>query len=208
MASPPDDLYTEPELDVDTLRNLGPLTGLAGIWEGTTGEELHPVASGAEVDRYLERYELQPIDPQTNGPQYLYGLRYHSHITKPGEVETFHDQVGYWLWEPATGTIIQTLAIPRGQIAMATGIAGPEATSFELRGQPGQPGQGIISNPFLEEAFRTVELRISVEVHPGGSWSHDEDTVLEVRGRDEPFHHTDQHRLHKLAEQTLNLLAR
>ena len=57
MTSLPDDIFTEPEpeLDVDTLRNLGPLTGLAGIWEGTTGEELHPVASGAEVDRYLER---------------------------------------------------------------------------------------------------------------------------------------------------------
>ena len=24
---------------------------------------------------------------------------------KPGEVETFHDQIGYWLWEPATGVI-------------------------------------------------------------------------------------------------------
>ena len=63
--------------------------------------------------RYVERYELQPIDPQTNGPQYFYGLRYHTHITKPGEVETFHDQVGYWLWNPVEGTVTQTIAIPR-----------------------------------------------------------------------------------------------
>ena len=46
------------------------------------------------------------IDPQTNGPQLFYGLRYHQHIVKPGEVETYHDQVGYCLWEPAAGTII------------------------------------------------------------------------------------------------------
>jgi len=49
--------------------------------------------------------------PQTNGPQLFYGLRYDMRIVKPGEVETGHDQVGYWLWEPATGALVQTLAI-------------------------------------------------------------------------------------------------
>jgi hypothetical protein len=28
----PADIYTEPEPDVDTLANLGPLTGMAGVW--------------------------------------------------------------------------------------------------------------------------------------------------------------------------------
>ena len=70
---------------------------------GGAGVDLHPVAEGTERDVFLEHYELQPIDRQTNGPQIFYGLRYHTHIVKPGETETFHDQVGYWLWEPATG---------------------------------------------------------------------------------------------------------
>ena len=26
--------------------------------------------------------------------------------------------VGYWLWEPATGLVLQTIMIPRGQIAI------------------------------------------------------------------------------------------
>ena len=73
---------------------------------------------------------MQPIDPQTNGPQLFYGLRYHTHIVKPGEVETFHDQVGYWLWEPAARTVIHTLAIPRGQVLLAAGTAEPDATEF------------------------------------------------------------------------------
>jgi hypothetical protein len=63
------DIFTEPEFDPDTLANLGPLTGMAGIWEGLKGADEHPVAEGTETDEYLERYELQPIDPQTNGPQ-------------------------------------------------------------------------------------------------------------------------------------------
>jgi hypothetical protein len=116
------DIFTEPDLDTDTLVNLGPLTGMAGIWEGTAGTDVHPVSEAeglTETDTYLERYELQPIDPQTNGPQYFYGLRYHVHIHKPNEVETFHDQVGYWLWEPAARMVTHTIAIPRGQVALA-----------------------------------------------------------------------------------------
>ena len=115
MIGFPQDIFTEPEPDPHTLRNLGPLTPLAGIWEGLRGLDTHPAAEGTEDNVYLERIELQPIDAQTNGPQMYYGLRYHTRIVKPNDVETFHDQVGYWLWEPATSTIVQTLAIPRGR---------------------------------------------------------------------------------------------
>src|SRR5215469_8055956 len=121
MTDFPADIYTEPDADVDTLKNLEPLARMAGIWKSTAGVDVHPAAEGPEQQTFIERYELQPIDPQTNGPQLLYGLRYHTHIVKPDSVETFHDQVGYWLWEPATGTISYSLSIPRGQIAMVVG---------------------------------------------------------------------------------------
>jgi hypothetical protein len=87
---------------------------MAGSWEGSRGSDEHPVVEGSEHDTFVERHALQPIDRQTNGPQLFYGLRYHTHIVKPGEVETFHDQASYWLWEPATETVTFTLAIPRG----------------------------------------------------------------------------------------------
>lgn len=208
MSSFPTDIFTEPECDPDTLANLGPLRPLAGVWEGTTGVDVHPSAEGSETDAYVERYELHPIDPQTNGPQLFYGLRYHLHITKPGEVETFHDQVGYWLWEPAAETVIQTIAIPRAQVAMLSGDASPDATAFELHGSLGSETYGICSNPFLYHAFRTVEIRVRVAVNPDGTWTYDEDTVMEVLGRDEQFHHTDRHTLAKVMEPAPNPLAR
>jgi hypothetical protein len=71
---------------------------------------------GPERKVYRERIEMQPIDPQTNGPQLFDGLRHHAHVDTPEEAITFHDQVGYRPWEPATGLILQTLAIPRGQV--------------------------------------------------------------------------------------------
>jgi len=204
----PEDIYTEPSnVDVDTLRNLGPLRGMAGIWAGKRGLDVNP-NEGTTRQAYVERYELQPIDPQTNGPQLFYGLRYHQHVNKPDEVATYHDQIGYWLWEPATGTVIQTLAIPRAQIAMAVGRATPDATSFELAATRGPHTYGICSTPFLEYAFKTVEYRIKVSINRDGSWSYDEDTVLMIRGRSEPFHHTDRGMLTKIGEPTPNPLAR
>ena len=205
----PKEIYTEPfGVDNDTLKNLGPLRPMAGIFQSAKGFDVHPVAPGTKTQVFVDRIELQPIDPQTNGPQLFYGLRYHQHIVKPGEVETFHDQVGYWLWEPATGTVIQTLAIPRGQIAMAVGKSSSDATQFALSAARGSTINGICSNPFLEEAFRTDEYRIKVTINPDGGWSYEQDTIMTIRGRTEPFHHTDGDRLIKIGEPTPNPLAR
>lgn len=209
MSHYPNDIYTEPaNVDADTLRNLGPLRAMAGIWQGVRGLDVKPKAEGPKKQAFVERFELQPIDPQTNGPQLFYGLRYHTHITKPEQSKTYHDQVGYWLWEPATGTVIQTLAIPRGQIAMAVGHAAADATQFELVAQRESTTYGICSNPFLEHAFKTVEYRIQVTLHPDGTWSYDEDTVMVIRGQTEPFHHTDRNTLRKIGEPEPNPLAR
>ncbi|MBI5719206.1 MAG: FABP family protein [Burkholderiales bacterium] len=208
MADWPSDIYTEPtKVDVDTLACLGPLAPLAGLWEGQRGLDVKPKAEGPKKQAYVERIELQPIDPQTNGPQLLYGLRYHTHVTKPGQVKTYHDQVGYWLWEPATGTVMHTLTIPRGQTAMAAGTAAPDAKSFDLVATQGLETWGICSAPFLQHAFRTVEFRIKVTVNADGTWGYEEDTVLVIQGQAEPFHHTDRNLLVKVGEATPNPLA-
>ena len=201
------DIYTEPDVDPDTLANLGPLAPLAGIWEGTSGSDAHPESYGTGRDVFVERYEAQPIDGQTNGPQLFYGLRYHTHIVKPGEVETFHDQVGYWLWEPATETVVMALSIPRGQALLAGGSVAADATEFELHAAIGSETYGIVSNPFLDRAFRTTSYRIHVQAHADGTWSYEEEGIMEIPGRDEPFRHIDGNTLHRIAAPTPNPLA-
>jgi hypothetical protein len=202
-----EDIYTEADGDPDTLANLGPLSPLAGTWEGVRGGDEHPVAEGTEHDTFVERYDLQPIDRQTNGPQLFYGLRYHTHIVKPGEVETFHDQVGYWLWEPAAKAVTLTLAIPRGQVLLASGPAAVDATDFELTAAVGSEVHGILSNPFLDQAFRTISFRIHVTVNADGTWAYEEETVMMLPGRDEPSRHIDRSTLTRIAPATPNPLA-
>ena len=204
MENFPKDIFTEPEPDADTLANLGPLTALAGIWTGTRGLDVNPKADGPEKQAFVEHMELQPIDAQTNGPQVFYGLRYHTRIVKPDDVETFHDQVGYWLWEPATGLLIQTLTIPRGQAAMAVGHSTADAKKFTLQAVRGSTTNGIVSNPFLEYAFRTESYTIAVSINADGTWSYEQDTVLIIPEQPEPFHHTDRNTLRKIGPPTPN----
>jgi hypothetical protein len=212
-----DDIYTEADGDDDTLANLGPLRSLAGIWASADGTDVHPVGAGSDItgpvidddehNTFVEHYELQPIDPQTNGPQLFYGLRYHTHILKPGEVETFHDQVGYWLWEPVARTVVLSLAIPRGQVVLAAGAADPDATEFEIRAALGSETYGILSNPFLDRAFQTVRFRMHVVVHGDDTWSYEQHTEMHVPQRVGLVDHVDRNTLKRIGSPTPNPLA-
>jgi len=212
------DVYTEAEGDDDTLANLGPLRALAGIWTSDDGADVHPVGPGSDItgtvidhdehNVFVERYELHPIDAQTNGPQLFYGLRYHTHIVRPGEIETFHDQVGYWLWEPAARMILLSLAIPRGQVALASGVAEPDATEFEVSAALGSETFGILSNPFLDRAFRTVSFRMRVTVHEDGSWSYEQHTQMRMPDRADLVDHVDRNTMKRIGDALPNPLAR
>jgi hypothetical protein len=194
----PDDIFTEPEdVDADTLANLGPLARLAGVWEGRKGIDLNPKAEGPERREYLERIEMQPIDPQANGPQLLRGLRYHIHINTPEEDITFHDQVGYWLWDAETDLVMQSLTIPRGQAVLAGGAAKPDGSGLIVSARRGD----------TEYAFRTDSYTLDVTFNADGSWSYISDTMLTVRGQAEPFRHRDRNTLVKVGDPTPNPLA-
>jgi hypothetical protein len=211
------DIYTEADTDDDTFANLGPLRGLAGTWTSDQGADVHPVGPGSDVtgpvvdgdehNAFVERYELVPIDPQTNGPQLFYGLRYHTHIVKPGEVETFHDQVGYWLWEPAARTVLHMLAIPRGQVVLAAGVADPDAREFEVRASHGSGVYGILSNPFLDRAFQTVGFRLRVRVHDDDTWSYEEHTQMRLPDRAALVDHVDRNTLKRIGDPVPNPVA-
>ncbi|MDB5652109.1 MAG: hypothetical protein JWL62_3629 [Hyphomicrobiales bacterium] len=201
MPNFPADIFTEAtDVDPDTLANLGPLRRLAGGWEARKGVDLNPKAGGPERREFIEHIEFEPIDPQANGPQLFYGLRYHIHITTLEEDITFHDQVGYWLWEPATGLVLQTVTIPRGQVAIAAGNATPDTNQIIVTAERGQTEYGICSTAFLEYAFRTDSYRMAITFHPEGSWSYVIDTMLTVHGRTEPFAHRDENTLVRVSD--------
>jgi hypothetical protein len=202
------DIYTEVVGDPDTLANLGPLRPMAGVWEGRKGDDKHPVVSGSQRSIFVEHYELYPIDFQTNGPQIFYGLRYHTNVREVGLPAMFHDQVGYWLWEPLANAVTLTLGIPRGQALIAMGHAETDATDFELTATAGSDVNGIVSNPFLDRAFHTSRYRIHVSINGDDTWTYEEEGTLDITGRDAPVHHTDRNTLSRVSSPIPNPLSK
>jgi hypothetical protein len=67
---------------------------------------------------------------------------------------------------------------------------------------------GILANPFLEHAFKTLSYSISVTMHDDGSWSYELVTVLERARPGRALRHTDRNTLRKIGEPTPNPTAR
>ena len=184
----------------EDLENLGPLRQLAGVWEGDKGHD-HAPSDEPETDRqpvdstFRERISLIPIGRVDNHEQKLYGLRYATEAWRLSTGASFHQEAGYWLWDAQSKQVMRCFVVPRGINVLAGGTVEPDARSFSLSAELGSTTYGICSAPFLDRHFKVVRYTLDVEVHEDGSFSYSEDTVMEMPGRAEPFHHTDRNRL-------------
>jgi len=179
----------------EILKNLGPLAALAGAWEGDQGLDTAPSKAGPVETPYRERMTFEPFGPVVNGAQILYALRYRTTAWPLGQKEPFHEELGYWLWEPAEGRVMRWFLVPRGVAVGAGGTAAADARSFTMKAELGSPTFGLLSNPFLDEAFQTVRYELEVEIRADGTFSYAEDTVLKIPGLADLFHHTDRNTL-------------
>ena len=179
----------------ELVKQLGPLAALAGRWEGAEGVDVSPSRSGPVETRFREELVLDPMGPVENGPQLLYGLRYATTAWPLGAADPFHEEVGYWLWDRGNEQVMRCFIVPRGVSVLAGGNAAADAREFSMHAELGSPTFGIASNPFLDRAFKTLRYELRVVVHDDGSFSYDEDTVLQIAGVPDPFHHTDRNRL-------------
>lgn len=97
-------------------KDLGPLAIFAGVWEGDKGDDIAPSDDrGTENNKFRERMTFEPILPVTNHEQSLFGLRYATVAWRLGEPNPFHEEVGYWLWDPKATQVLRCFIVPRGQ---------------------------------------------------------------------------------------------
>jgi len=73
MYNYPSDIYTEPEPDSDTLANLGPLTGMAGIWSSAAGQDVNPKPDGPEYQRFTSTTNSSRSTPRPTGRNFSTG---------------------------------------------------------------------------------------------------------------------------------------
>lgn len=176
----------------------GPLEWLVGEWEGGVGHDLAPADDrGTETNPYRELMLFERLGPVVNHEQVLYGLRYRTTAWGLGEKAPFHEELGYFLWDARAGEVLRCFMVPRGVTIIAGGNAGADACAFELSAKLGSPTYGICSNKFLDAEFRSVEYNLKMEQLSGGELRYEEDTVIQIKGKPELFHHTDSNTLVK-----------
>jgi hypothetical protein len=184
----------------ELIKYLGPLALLAGTWEGDKGDDIAPDENPTEIEnnKYRERLVLDPFGPVNNHAQTLYGLKYSTTAWRLGADSPFHEELGYWLWDPSEKQVMRCFMVPRGVTVIAGGTVEPEAREFNLAAEVGSETYGICSNKFLDREFKTVRYELKITVHDGNSFSYEEDTQLQIKGQDKVFHHTDKNTLNRL----------
>jgi hypothetical protein len=164
----------------------GPLAPLIGDWEGEGGlDHAFSHSRGAVFDTpYLEKVSMKPFGPVDNGAQSLYGLDYKTAMWRGSEDNPFHTEVGYWLWDAATGEVL----------AGAIGVAA-DATSFTLTAKLGDARYGISENAYLGGKASSTAYTVTITANADGTWSYAEETTLAMANLDEPLAHSDSNTL-------------
>lgn len=181
------------ENDID----YGPLGALVGSWEGDKGMDVSPEPDGIEENPYYERIVFEAAGDVTNAEsQTLAIVRYHQVVTRKSDDTVFHDQIGYWTWDPATRTITQPINIPRAVAVLAGGKFEGDASGSEIvlqvYAKKGDPDWGIIESPFMRDNASTLAFDHRVEVR-GNRMKYSEMTSLDIYGR--KFEHSDTNEL-------------
>jgi hypothetical protein len=179
----------------------GPLEGLIGDWQGEGGLDTAFSHSRDAVHGtpYLEKVSFKPFGPVDNGRQALYGLDYKTAMWRDDEANPFHTEVGYWLWDAATGEVLRGFVVPRGITVLAGGTATADAKTFTLAARPGDPQYAIGENKYLAENASTLSYDVTITINPDDTWSYAETTMLRMKEMPEPFAHTDHNTMHRVA---------
>ena len=180
-------------MDVD----YGPLTELIGSWGGDKGRDVAPEPEGSAESPYYETLEFSACDTVENAEsQELSVVRYQQIVTRKLDGKVFHDQTGYWMWDPATEVVMQSLTIPRAVCVLAGGRAVEQdgQTILEVHAAMDDPDWGVIQSPFMRDNARTLNFSHRLRVD-GDSISYSETTGLDIYGRN--FDHTDENELHR-----------
>lgn len=191
---------TEINLTKNELREqLGPLSALVGVWEGDKGDDIAPSDDrGTENNKFRERITFEIMSPIQNHEQNLHVLRYSTYVWRQGEQNTFHEELGYWSWEPSTKQVMRCFLIPRGISVIAGGEAARDAQEFRLRATHGSCTFGICANPFLDREFKTLSYDLHFQMHGADAFSYDETTLIQILGRPTPFEHRDRNTLRRV----------
>ena len=176
--------------------NYGPLAALIGVWQGDKGMDVSPSPKGSDDTPYHETLTFSAIGDVGNAQkQTLSVLRYHQVVQRKANDEVFHDEIGYWMFDPKTEVIMHSLTIPRGVCVLAGGKSRATENGgvvLEVAASVDDKDWQIVQSPFMRDNARTTEFRHKITVE-NGKLSYSETMILDIYGK--TFDHTDENEL-------------
>jgi hypothetical protein len=181
------------------LKAFGPLAVLAGTWQGSMGDDTAPGDDrDVEKNAFREQIVFTPMSPTANHEQTLFVLSYTRTAWRLKDEDPFHQQLGYWFWDPSAKQVMHSFMIPRGVTVLAGGSADADSTIVKVAAKLGATTFGICSNPFLDREFKTLQYQGTLTLNDGSqSFTYEEDTEIQIKGQNATFHHVDKNRLEK-----------
>jgi len=165
------------------------------VIKGDKGEDIAPdkdSEDGTEVNPYYETITFEPVGDVTNAKeQTLSVVRYHQVVSRKSNDEVFHDQIGYWIYDPKTESVIETVTIPRAVTLIAGGSATITGDSVKIDVVSEEGSKfGIAQSPFMSEKAKTTKFTHTLTID-GDSMEYREVTFVDIYGR-KSFEHSDE----------------
>ncbi len=187
---------------MENFDQYGPLRFFIGKWEseGYLGENRAPDPDRkVENTKFKQLMTFEPTADVANHEQVLYALRYHTTAWEEGDDEDpFHEEVGYFIWDPANREFMKCFSIPRGIAVIAGGSADELATEVSLKAEVGSATYGICSNKFLDQEFRTESYEVKFEFIDEDTLHYSENSRLKIKGQEQIFDHTEENTLKRV----------
>lgn len=178
--------------------DYGPLYPLLGSWIGTRGVDKALQPEGVEQTPFIDQIDFHVAGAANNADsQDLVALRYHHVIRKQQNGLIFHDQIGHWIYEPASKTIMHSLTIPRGVCVLAGGKLEQQGqtTVMSVKATAGDADFGIVQSPFMLAKAKTRAFEMTMTLS-GDKLDYQETTYLDIYGQS--FDHIDKSQLQRV----------
>ena len=179
--------------------DYGPLALLLGKWVGSNGMDNAPDAdANPDKTAFSDEMTFTVAGPAENAEeQQLVAIQYHHVVRKLENGLIFHDQIGHWIYEHSTNTVMHSLSIPRGVCLLAGGQyeENDGESIFAVEAKQGDETFGVVQSPFMLDKAKTTafQMRLSIK---GNELKYREVTSLEIYGKS--FEHIDKSILHKV----------
>ncbi len=169
--------------------DYGPIGHLVGSWEGEGLDVAPNPVDTTEENEFYDKLFFEAIGTVTNANmQTLSAIYYRHRVYSKKSGNGFHDQTGYFLYDPANKMVVHTFNIPRGVNILAIGKAkGSEPIELEL--STNEQGGGILQTPFMANKAKTTSYTMQLSIYKD-KLSYKQTTMLEIYNNN--FTHIDE----------------